>query len=144
LGLLLRREIIGDFEQLADFFGGLAFDHICDESTSNTPEIKVLHLMIIEKNKKSVQQRRDVEVIGCKDNFKKHLLIDGDEFLVPFTDLRRSPFYCPGRRKGLATMVFAVCENLMILTKRLSNALDENGNKPIPSSGQGRRHCKGG
>jgi len=84
--------------------------------------------MIIAKNKKSIQQRLDIEVIGCKNNFKKHLGIDRDELLVPFADSSCTLcFYYVGRRKGLATMIFAVCENLKILTKRVSTSLEENG-----------------
>ena len=86
--------------------------------------------MIIAKNKKSIQQRLDIEVIGCKNNFKKHLGIDRDELLVPFADSSCTLcFYYVGRRKGLATMIFAVCENLKILTKRVSTALEENSKK---------------
>jgi len=86
--------------------------------------------LINEKNKKNIQQRLDVEVIGCKNNFKKHLGIDRDELSVPFADFSCTlSFYYVGRRKGLATMVFAICENLMILTKRVSTARDENGGK---------------
>lgn len=64
-----------------------------------------------------VQERLDIKVVCGEDNLKEHLLVDGNELLVPFTDVR-----CPlasivvvggiGRRERLATMVFAVLENL--------------------------------
>ena len=36
------------------------------------------------------QQRLNVEVVCSQNNFKEHFLIDSDEFLVPFTDFRRT------------------------------------------------------
>ena len=34
-----------------------------------------------------VQQRLDVEVVSCQDNFEKHFLIDSNELLIPFADV---------------------------------------------------------
>lgn len=34
-----------------------------------------------------LQQRLDIEVVGGEDDFEKHLLINGDELLIPFADI---------------------------------------------------------
>ena len=64
-----------------------------------------------------VQERLDIKVVCSEDDLKEHLLVDGNELLVPFAYVR-----CPlasivvvggiGRRERFATMVFAVLENL--------------------------------
>ena len=67
--------------------------------------------------KSDAQQGLDIEVVGGQDDLEQHLLINSDEFLVPFTDIGRSlsVFVCVGlicRRQGLAAMMFAVFQNL--------------------------------
>ena len=34
-----------------------------------------------------VQERFDIEVVRGKDDLKEHLLVNSDEFLVPFADV---------------------------------------------------------
>jgi hypothetical protein len=63
------------------------------------------------------QQGLDVEVVGGEDNLEQHLLINGDELLVPFADIGRSlPVLVRvgliGGRQGLATVVLAILQNL--------------------------------
>lgn len=67
--LLLRSEIVLNVECLADFFGGLALDHVGDGLAAN------------------IQQALDIEVVRGQDNLKQHLLIDLHELLVPLIDV---------------------------------------------------------
>jgi hypothetical protein len=34
-----------------------------------------------------LQEWLDVKIVGCEDNLKEHLLINGHEFLVPLADI---------------------------------------------------------
>ena len=36
------------------------------------------------------QERLDVQVVGGEDNLEEHLLVDGDELLVPLRDVGRT------------------------------------------------------
>lgn len=65
-----------------------------------------------------IQQRLDIQVVCSKDNLKQHFLINGDELLVPFANIRCA-FAClvltcfrVSRRKRLSTMMLAILENL--------------------------------
>jgi hypothetical protein len=69
LVLLLRCKIIGDVEGLADLFRRLALDHVGNGLATN------------------VKQSLDIEIVGGKDDFKKHFLIDLHEFLVPLINI---------------------------------------------------------
>ena len=64
------------------------------------------------------QEGLNVEVVGREDDLKEHLLIDGDELLVPLADIRR-PLAClvlallrVRCREGLTPVVLAVLEDL--------------------------------
>ena len=66
----------------------------------------------------AVQKRFDVEVVSGKNDLEEHLLINRDELLVPFADVR-CPFacfvlalVCVWSRQRLTAMVFAVLKNL--------------------------------
>jgi hypothetical protein len=67
-------------------------------------------------NKRCAQQRLDVEVVGGEDDLEQHLLVDGDELLVPLADVRRPLAVVVLRlvRRGerLAAVVLAVLEHL--------------------------------
>ena len=64
------------------------------------------------------QKGLDVEVVGGEDDLEEHLLVDGDEFLVPLANVRRPLArlvlvllrVCGGQ--GLAPVVLAVFKNL--------------------------------
>ena len=65
-----------------------------------------------------LQEGLNVEVVGREDDLKEHLLIDGDELLVPLADVRR-PLAClvlallrVRCREGLTPVVLAVLEDL--------------------------------
>ena len=65
-----------------------------------------------------VQQRLDVQVVGGENDLEEHLLIHGDELLVPLADVGSTlaslvlALVCVGRWQRLAAMVFAVLEDL--------------------------------
>ena len=64
------------------------------------------------------QEGLDIQVVRSEDDLKEHLLVDGDEFLVPLADVRRPLArlvlvllrVCGGQ--GLAPVVLAVFKNL--------------------------------
>lgn len=66
-----------------------------------------------------VQKGFDVKIVSGKNNLEEHLLINCDEFLVPFANIRCSfarfilALVCVWSRQRLTTMVFAVLENLV-------------------------------
>ena len=75
----------------------------------------------------NVQKRLNIKIVGGKNYLKKHLLIDCDKLLVPFTDIR-CPFacfvlalVCIWRRQRLTAMVFAVLENLRKMNQFVSD-----------------------
>ena len=119
--LFLRREVVDDVEKLANLLRGLAFDHVCH---SFATDIAVddwyirLRCKTGMKTRKDIQKRFDIEVVCGKNDLEKHLLINSDELLVPFIDVSRAlaGLILVGirvcGRKRLATMVFAVFENL--------------------------------
>ncbi len=65
-----------------------------------------------------VQQRLDVQVVGGENDLEKHLLIHGDELLVPLADVGSTfaslvlALVCISRWQRLAAMVFTVLEDL--------------------------------
>ena len=126
--LLLGREIVHDVEELADLFRSLALDHVSYSLASNIPEscsVKAAsHIAMI-----NLQQWLDIKVVSCENNLEEHLLINGDELLVPFADVS-----CPLARvlvvggvscgQRLATVVLAVFEDLlsiMSIKEKLGN-----------------------
>ena len=98
LVLLLRCKIIGDVEGLADLFRRLALDHVGNGLATN------------------VKQSLDIEIVGSKDDFKKHFLVDLHEFLVPLIDICRFLtgvrviFVCLGR---VSAVMFTPLEDLL-------------------------------
>jgi hypothetical protein len=71
------------------------------------------------KNEKNKQKRFDIEIVGGENDLKQHLLINGDELLVPFVDVSGAfaglvlvgiRLCC---RKRLATVMFAIFKNLL-------------------------------
>ncbi len=71
-----------------------------------------------EKLRQDSQKGLDIEVVCRKDDLEEHLLINGNEFLVPFADVRRPLAglvlarisIC--RRQRLTPVVLAVLEDL--------------------------------
>ena len=78
----------------------------------------VLSSKDVNQGEKNTQKRFDIEVVSGENDFKEHLLINGDEFLVPLIDVRCALprlvlvgiRLCCGQR--LATVMFAVFKNL--------------------------------
>ena len=116
--LLLRREIIHDVEEFADLLGCLTLDHVRDGLATN---ITAYRLSFASPNPNTTifdsQERLDVEVVGREDDLEEHLLVHGDELLVPLADvssaLARIIVIC--RVSGgqwLAPVVLAVLEDL--------------------------------
>mmetsp|Transcript_102045 Transcript_102045/g.329173 ORF Transcript_102045/g.329173 Transcript_102045/m.329173 type:complete len:200 (-) Transcript_102045:39-638(-) len=68
LSLLLGREVVDDVELLADLLGVLPLDHRRDLRA------------------REIQQALDIQVIGCQDQLKEHLLLDVDVLGVPLGD----------------------------------------------------------
>ena len=63
------------------------------------------------------QEGLDIQVVRSEDDLEEHLLVDGDEFLVPFADISRplaGVIIVRGIGSGqrLSTMVLAVFEDL--------------------------------
>ena len=86
------------------------------------------------------QQRLDVQVVRREDDLEEHLLVDGDEFLVPLADVR-----CPlavlvlrlvRGRELLAPMVLAVLKDLIRHSGRSTSRHNANLTRRanIPSS----------
>ena len=98
LVLLLRCEIIVDVEGLADLFRRFALDHVGNGLATN------------------IKQSLDIEIVGGKDDFKKHFLVDLHEFLVPLIDICsfltgvRVIFVCLGR---VSAVMFTPLKNLL-------------------------------
>ena len=67
--LLLRGEVVGDVEGLADLLGRLALDHVGNGLAAD------------------IQEGLDVHVVGSKNDLEQHLLVDLHVLLVPFIDL---------------------------------------------------------
>jgi hypothetical protein len=117
--LLLGREVVDDVEELADLFGGLALDHVGNSLASDiAAEARSQHAPTGDSVQLHLQERLDIEVVGGEDDLKEHLLVDGDELLVPLADVG-SPLaslilvlISIGGGERLATVVFAVLENL--------------------------------
>lgn len=62
-----------------------------------------------------IQERLDVEVVGSQDDFEQHLLIDGNELLVPLRDVRGSLsrlFDLVGGRSWVASVMATVLQDL--------------------------------
>ena len=126
--LLLGREIVHDVEELADLFRSLSLDHVSYSLASNIPEsysVKAAsHIAMI-----NLQQWLDIKVVSCENNLEEHLLINGDELLVPLRDVRSTLArlvlallrICSG--EGLATVVLTVLEDLSV-------ARAKNGHQP--------------
>ena len=68
--------------------------------------------MYMDRSSEDIQQRLDVKIIGRKDDLEQHLLVHGDEFLIPFADISRAlavlVLVLLSSRELLATMVLAV------------------------------------
>lgn len=68
----------------------------------------------------NTQELLDVEVVGSEDNLKEHLLINGDELLVPFADIGGAlasvvlSLVSIGCWQRLATMMCAILKNLVL------------------------------
>jgi len=64
------------------------------------------------------QQRLDIQIVSGKNDFEKHLLIDSDELLVPFANVRCAfarlilASFRFGRGERLTTVVLAVLKDL--------------------------------
>lgn len=87
--LFFRSEVVHDVKELANLFRGLTLDHIRDGLAANIakpPSIRKPQQ--VRKETRCLQKRLDIHVVGSEDNLKKHLLINSDELLVPFTDVR--------------------------------------------------------
>ena len=64
------------------------------------------------------QEGLDIQIVRSEDDLEEHLLVDGDEFLVPLADVRRPLArlvlvllrVCGGQ--GLAPVVLTVFKNL--------------------------------
>ncbi|KAH3661941.1 hypothetical protein OGAPHI_006120 [Ogataea philodendri] len=67
-GFFLRSEVVDDVERFADLFRRLAADHLSNDFAAG------------------VEQRLDVEVIGCEDDLVQHFLVHVKEVLVPGVD----------------------------------------------------------
>ncbi len=63
-----------------------------------------------------VQQRLDVEVFSCQNDFKKYFLIDSNELLIPFADigctLASIIVFCSDRSDQFLLVIFTVFQNL--------------------------------
>ena len=84
--LLFRSKVIDDVEEFADILRSLTLDHVRNSLASNITEHRMLRQFDILRAIDS-QQRLDIKVIGSENDLKEHLLIDGDELLVPFADI---------------------------------------------------------
>lgn len=77
-----------------------------------------------------LQQWLDVEVVGGKNDLEKHFLVNCDEFLVPLADVSCSlarfvrVLFGVCRRQRLSTMMFAVFQNLISMTRDKEVAVD--------------------
>jgi hypothetical protein len=66
------------------------------------------------------QKRFDIEVVRSEDDLEQHLLVDGDEFLIPLADVSGAfaglvlALISIGRGQRLATVVLAVLKNLVV------------------------------
>jgi hypothetical protein len=69
LVLLLWGEVVLNVERLADFLGGLAFDHVGHGLAAH------------------VEERLDIHVVGSEDDLEQHLLVDLHELLVPLLNV---------------------------------------------------------
>lgn len=119
LCLLLGSEIVDDVEELPDLLGSLALDHVSDGLASNIARRNENVTREDWKRKwLGLQEGLDVEVVGSEDDLEEHLLVYGDELLVPFADIGGAfsglvlVLVCIGRRERLATVVLAVLKNL--------------------------------
>jgi hypothetical protein len=98
LVLLLRCEVIGNIEGLADLFWRLALDHVCDSLAPN------------------IEKSLDVKIVGSKNDLEQHFLVDLHKLLVPFIDVR-----CLLARVGIVfvglgritTVMFAPLDDLL-------------------------------
>ena len=117
--LLLRSEVIDDVEEFANLLGRLALDHVRDSLAANITTHRVTlgfyaHSEVIQ----NLQEGLNVQIVCSEDNFKEHLLINRDEFLIPFVNVGGAlagiilVLFCISSGEWLAAMVFAVFENL--------------------------------
>ena len=115
--LLLWRKVIHNVEELPDLFRCLTLNHVSHSLESNITEHRMLRQFDILRAIDS-QQRLDIKVIGSENDLKEHLLIDGDELLVPLRDFSSPlPVIVVGRigivrGKRIAAVMVAVFKHL--------------------------------
>lgn len=113
--LFFGGKIVYNVEELADFLRRLALDHVCDGFASDIAG--GVGYVVIKRNDHS-QERLDVEVVGSENDLEQHLLVDGDELLIPFTDVGRAlaclvlTLVRVRTGKRLSAMMFAVFQDL--------------------------------
>lgn len=111
--LLLRRKVVGDVEGFANLLGRLALDHVGHGLAAD------------------IKQRLNVQVVGCEDDLKEHLLVDLHELLIPLLNLGGSLasiglFLIGGG--GVATVMLAPLDHLA--QNRLGNLYDHVSKLP--------------
>lgn len=146
LRLFLGGKVVDNVEKFTDFLGCLTLNHVSHSLASNITEHRMLRQFNILRAIDS-QQRLDIKVIGSENDLKEHLLIDGDELLVPFANvscsfsriiLVRIRIGC-GQR--LALVVLAIFEDLEDAQIRLITREAHIGElKYSPSSRHSTRH----
>lgn len=89
--LLFISEVLRDVEHVTDLLRRLALDHVSNGLAAHVTECHELEEIIVDACGKSEysQEGLDVEIVGGEDNLKEHLLVNSDELLIPFTDIRR-------------------------------------------------------
>lgn len=118
LRLLLRSEVVDNVEELTNLFRCLTLNHICNSLASNIAK-QNLSMKFCQIRAIDVQQRFDIEVVSGEDDLEEHLLINGDELLVPLANIS-----CPfsrvilvrirvGSGQRLALVVLAIFEDLL-------------------------------
>jgi hypothetical protein len=74
-----------------------------------------------------IQKRLDIQVVGRQNDLEQHLLVNGDELLVPFADVCRALagliliLVGVGSRQGLSTMVLAILQDLNCVGRVIEN-----------------------
>jgi hypothetical protein len=89
-----------DVEGLADLLGRLALDHVRDSLAAD------------------VEERLDIHVVGSKDDFEEHLLVDLHEFLVPLFDVG-------GLLAGVGVIVLGGRRVVLVLRAPLEDLLED-------------------
>jgi hypothetical protein len=100
LVLFLGSEVVLDVEGFADLLGRLALDHVRDGLAAD------------------VEERLDIHVVGGKDDFEEHLLVNLHEFLVPLLDIR-------GLLAGVGIVVLGGRRVVLVLGAPLEDLLED-------------------